>query len=141
MNSRKWVLLMLPIGVAFLVGGKAGSLVGINEFQIIPAILWGTVIGIIDYNFSVMEKLSPLGWLGRIVLILTSAIITATIGDHIIFKDTIKEELKKTTKDNSKVIILKEEFDSKTIAWEDAKKELAIHDSRAKTLEKEIHLK
>lgn len=100
MNIRKLVLLMLPITVAFLVGGMAGSLVGVKEFQFIPAIIWGAMIGIIDYNFSVMKSLGFLGWIGRILLILTSAIITATIGDHIIFADTITEEIEKTQGEN-----------------------------------------
>ena len=129
---------MLPITVAFLVGGKAGSLVGINEFQFIPAIVWAAMIGIIDYNFSVIEQLGRLGWIGRIVLILTSAIITATIGDHIIFKDTIEQEIAKRTKENPKVKELEKIYNSKTVAWEDAKKILSKHDSRAAILEKEI---
>lgn len=91
MTLRKIILLALPISVAFLIGGFAGSLLGKEDFFWPAAILWGTVIGIIDYNFSIMEELSKLGWLGRIVLIMTSAIITATVGDHIILDDTVKE--------------------------------------------------
>ena len=129
---------MLPITVAFLVGGKAGSLVGINEFQFIPAIVWGAMIGVIDYNFSVIERLSTLGWIGRIILIMTSAVITATIGDHIIFKDTIAQEIAKRTKENPKVKELEDFYDAKTVSWKEAKKILSDHDSRAAILEKEI---
>lgn len=138
MNARKLTLLMLPITVAFLVGGKAGSLVGIEEFQFIPAIVWGAMIGIIDYNFSVIERLSTLGWIGRIVLILTSAIITATIGDHIIFKDTIKQEIAKRTKENPKVKELESIYDSKTIAWKDATRSLSNLDAELAALTTEI---
>ncbi len=138
MNARKLTLLLLPITVAFVVGGMAGSLVGIDEFQLLPALMWGAIIGIIDYNFSIMKELNALGWIGRIVLILTSAIITATVGDHILFKDTIKEEIKKQTKDNDKVIILKQEYDQKTIEWKQAKKELSNHDTQINALNTEI---
>ena len=120
-SVRKAVLLSLPILVAFLVGGKAGSLVGIEGFLWPAAIGWAVVIGIIDYNFSIMEKLSGIGWLGRIVLIMTSAIITATIGDHIIFKDTIAEEIEKRGGKNEEVERLNKIAKSKEIAWEDAK--------------------
>ena len=89
MELRKKVLLALPISVAFIVGGYAGELLGQKEFFWPAAILWGTVIGIIDYNFSIMKELSKLGMFGRIILILTSAIVTSTVGDHIILKDTV----------------------------------------------------
>ena len=104
---------MLPITVAFLVGGKAGSLVGVKEFQLIPAIGWAVVIGIIDFNFSIVKKLGALGWIGRMVLVLTSAIITATIGDHIIFADSIKEERDKIAGESPEIA-------EKTITWEKA---------------------
>ncbi len=83
---------MLPISVAFVVGGYSGSLLGHEDFFWSGAIGWGTIIGIIDYNFSIMEELSKIGWMGRVVLIMTSAIITASVGDHLILKETIKSE-------------------------------------------------
>ena len=138
MNSRKLTLLMLPITVAFLVGGYAGSLVGISEFQFMPAIVWAVMIGIIDYNFSVIEKLSRIGWIGRILLIITSAVITATIGDHIIFKDTIAQEIKNRVKNNPKVLELKGMVDSKTIEWEEARKEVKSLDAQIAVIDKEI---
>ncbi len=104
---------MLPISVAFLVGGKAGSIIGIKEFQILPAIGWAAIIGIIDYNFSIMKKLGALGWVGRIVLIMTSAVITATIGDHIVFADTIKEEREKIAGESPEIA-------QKTTTWNNA---------------------
>lgn len=117
MNLRKIILLMLPVTVAFLVGGKAGSIVGIKEFQWAAAFGWGTIIGIIDYNFSIMEKLGVGGWIGRIVLIMTSAIITATIGDHIIFAETIEQKIGEETQNNEEVIKLKGFEDEKKILY------------------------
>ena len=116
----------------------AGSLIGINEFQWAPAIIWGAMIGIIDYNFSVIEELGVGGWIGRIILILTSAIITATIGDHIIFKDTIAEEIKNRTKNNPKVKELKDQYDTKTISWKEAVRALDKLDAQIAGLDKEI---
>ena len=102
-GTRKAVLLSLPILVAFIVGGYSGELLGHEGFFWPGAIAWGTVIGIIDYNFSILEKLSALGMMGRIILILTSAIITSTVGDHIILKDTVdrkKQEFFKAKRDS-----------------------------------------
>ena len=89
MSLRKWVLLMLPISVAFIIGGYSGEILGKTEFFWPGAIVWATVIGIIDYNFSILKKMGTLAIVGRIVLVLSSAAITATVGDHILFKDTI----------------------------------------------------
>ena len=91
MELRKLTLLMLPISVAFIVGGYSGSLLGHEGFFWAGAIMWSTIIGIIDYNFTIIKHgLGFLGTTGRIVLILTSAVITSTVGDHIILEDTIK---------------------------------------------------
>lgn len=89
MTPRKWVLLILPVTIAFIVGGFAPTLVG-KPFNLLGAVIWGGFILIIDYNFVVIEKMSRLGWLARIVLVLASALITASVGDHLIFKDDIE---------------------------------------------------
>ena len=91
LEPRKLILLMLPISVAFIVGGYSGSLLGYKGFFWAGAIMWSTIIGIIDYNFTLIKRgLGFLGTTGRVVLILTSAIITSTVGDHIILEDTVK---------------------------------------------------
>ena len=91
MELRKLTLLMLPISVAFIVGGYSGSLLGHEGFFWAGAIMWSTIIAIIDYNFTIIKHgLGFLGTTGRIILILTSAVITSTVGDHIILEDTVK---------------------------------------------------
>ena len=90
LEPRKLILLMLPISVAFIVGGYSGSLLGYKGFFWAGAIMWSTIIGIIDYNFTLIKRgLGFLGTTGRIVLILTSAVITSTVGDHIILEKTV----------------------------------------------------
>ena len=88
MSPRKWVLLILPVTIAFIVGGFAPTLMG-EKFNLIGALLWGGFILIIDYNFVVIEKMKPIGWISRIVLVIASALITASVGDHLIFKTDI----------------------------------------------------
>ena len=99
MGTRKLMLLFLPISIAFLVGGYSGSLLGVKGFFWGGAIGWGVIIAIIDYNFSIIKKMSPVGWIGRMILILTSAVITSTIGDHIILEDTIERKKKEYFQD------------------------------------------
>ena len=84
---------MLPISVAFIIGGYSGSLLGHEGFFWAGAIGWGTIIAIIDYNFTIIKHgLGFMGTTGRIILIITSAIITSTVGDHIILEDTVKRK-------------------------------------------------
>ena len=137
-GTRKAVLLALPITVAFLVGGKAGSLVGIDHFMWSGAIGWALMIGIIDYNFSIMEQLSKIGWIGRIILIMTSAIITATIGDHIIFKDTIADLIDGGADGNPAVQRAKKEFDDKTIVWDKAVADIKIKNQEIQKMDGDI---
>ena len=95
MEPRKFILLLLPTLVAFLVGGYGAEIFGATEFFWPGAIAWGTIIFIIDYNFTMIEKMSWGGTIGRILLVISSALITATVGDHILFKDTIRNQIEK----------------------------------------------
>ena len=126
---------MLPISVAFIVGGYSGSLLGQEDFFWAGAILWSTIIAIIDYNFTIIKHgLGFLGTTGRIVLILTSAVITSTVGDHIILEDTIKRakvehfEKQKTTimERNNELILAKDKLIE--IAKDDVEKQKSITD-------------
>lgn len=93
MELRKFVLLLLPTLVAFLVGGYGAEIFGHQGFFWPGAIAWGLIIFIIDYNFTMIEKMSFGGVMGRILLVVSSALITATVGDHILFKDTIRNQI------------------------------------------------
>lgn len=101
MEPRKFILLLLPVTIAFLVGGFGGRIFGIEEFFWPGAILWGAVIFIIDYNFTMLEKMSWASGIGRFILIVASALITATVGDHILFEDTIKAQKTEHLVDNA----------------------------------------
>lgn len=84
-----WLILLIPVGIAFFVGGIAPMVLG-GEFSYKSAIVWGLFIFIVDLSLIRIESGF---WVGafRICLLALSMTITATVGDLFIFKDDIEE--------------------------------------------------
>lgn len=88
LSPRKWSLLALPAMVAFIVGGGVPTLFD-NGFSIGAGILWAMVILIIDYNVMRINKLHWFVATCRVLIILCSALTTATVGELYIFKSDV----------------------------------------------------
>lgn len=88
-TNRQIGLLLIPAAIAYGVGMYAPTVVG-NESSICMGIIYGLFILFIDYNFIAL-KMKHKGLLFiRGLLILFSIIMTAIVGEQIIYHDDIE---------------------------------------------------
>lgn len=143
LSINVWLLLFLPVSIAFFVGGAAPMVLG-NSFNIGTAIFWAIFVFIVDLTIIRTETGIIVGAF-RLILLLLSMSVTAVVGDLHIFADDIEEyrsieiesryqeaiikwEQKKTDKRSEMDI---EEEDGRGEVWEILKLELkGIQDNR-----------
>ena len=93
LSFNKWLLLVIPISIAFVVGASVPTLFG-EEFNLLSGFAWGTVVGIIDYTL-IRIKLTPKIVVLRFIIVLFSMSITAIVGDLYFFKQDIETHVRK----------------------------------------------
>lgn len=119
MTARRFVLLFLPVTIAFIVGGAAPTLVN-KPFNLLSGFIWGAFIFIIDYNFIVIKKMSFVAGALRVILVLFSSILTSLVADHIVFHGDIKKI--SVTEECPKCFEIQKEIDKQTTIMLDNRK-------------------
>ena len=102
-----WMLLFIPVSIAFLVGGYGPTIIE-EDFNIYSAIGWAIFIFIVDLTILRTESVGVIKTF-RLILLLLSMTITATVGDLIFFDADIKEYKAEAAKTglNDRIIVWK----------------------------------
>ena len=88
----KIILIALPVIIAIFAGGMFPSLIGITEgISIVGALVWGSIIGLLDYKMIDINNPSIFVKMFRFMLLILTATLTATIIDSAVLKKDIEE--------------------------------------------------
>ncbi len=98
LSINVWLLLFIPVSIAFIVGGYGPTIVD-YDFNIYSAIGWALFIFIVDLSILRTETRGLVSVL-RMILLILSMTITATVGDLIFFDDDIVKHKKEILQDS-----------------------------------------
>ena len=88
----KMILIALPVVIAIFAGGMFPSLIGVTEgFSVVGALVWGAIIGLLDYKMIDINNPSIFVKMFRFMLLILTATLTATIIDSAVLKKDIEE--------------------------------------------------
>ena len=97
LSFNKWLLLVIPVSIAFVVGASVPTLFDL-ELSLVGGLIWGTVIGIIDYTL-IRIKITPKLAILRFIIVLFSMSITALVGDLYFFNKDISDHVEEQNKE------------------------------------------